>query len=45
VFYVVHQKGDKHKWTALPRDLTPMQDSRFATIMMQEGEFISDAVE
>jgi hypothetical protein len=40
VIYVVHQRSDKHrpkrKWTALPSDLTPTPDSRFARITMVE---------
>jgi hypothetical protein len=36
LLYVVHQKHNKRKWTALPSDLTPTQDSKFATIVMEE---------
>jgi hypothetical protein len=36
VLYVVHEKGDRHKWTALPNELTPTQDSRFARIVIEE---------
>jgi hypothetical protein len=40
VLYVVHEKGDRHKWTALPRDLTPTQDSRFVKIVIEDEAFL-----
>jgi hypothetical protein len=42
IIYIVHQRNDKHcpkrKWTALPSELIPTPDSRFASIwMVEEG--------
>jgi hypothetical protein len=36
MLYVVQQKGNKRKWTALPSDLRPTDESKFATIVMEE---------